>query len=71
MLRFVNLTASGLLAGSLGFGNDVQGECRLAGTFRSIDFDDAAARHAANANRRVQRQRGRGDRRDIGNLTLA
>ena len=49
----------------LGLGDDVQGERGLAGGFRPVDLDDAAARQAADAERDVEAERAGGDRLDV------
>ena len=49
----------------LRLGDDVVDERRLARGLRAEDLDDAPARHAADAEREVQRQRARGDRLDL------
>ena len=48
-------------AGLLGVGDDVQHQGCFAGRFRSVNFNDATARHAADAEREIQRQRAGGD----------
>ncbi len=48
----------------LRLGEHVVDERRLAGGLRAVDLDDAPARHAADAEREVERQRPRGDRLD-------
>ena len=48
----------------LGLGDDVVDQRRLAGGLRAEDLDDAPARHAADAEREVERQRARRDRVD-------
>ena len=58
-------------AGLLRFGHDVQRESGFAGTLRAIDLDNATARHAANADRRVETQGGGRNCRNIGDLALA
>ena len=51
---------------------DLQAQRRLAGGFRAVDFDDAAARQAAHAQRDVEAERARGDDRQVaGDLGLA
>jgi hypothetical protein len=50
---------------ALGLGQDVVDERRLAGGLRAEDLDDAAAGHAADAQREVQRQRAGRDRVDL------
>ena len=55
------INKGGCAACFLRFGDDVQGERRLAGRFRAVDFDDAPARQAADAERDVQPQRAGGD----------
>src|SRR5471032_2316989 len=52
-------------AGLLRLGDDVQGQGRLAGGFRPVDFDHAPARNAADAQRQVKRDRTRRDSRDV------
>ena len=49
----------------LGLGDDVVDQRRLARGLRAEDLDDAAARHAADAEREVERQRAGGDRIDL------
>src|SRR5215216_4920830 len=49
----------------LGLGDHVVDERRLARGLRAEDLHDPAARHAADAEREVQRQRARGDRVDL------
>ena len=49
----------------LRLGDHVVDERRLAGGLRAEDLDDAPARHAADAEREVERQRARGDRVDL------
>ena len=48
----------------LGLGDHVVDERRLARGLRAEDLDDAAARHAADAEREVERERAGRDRRD-------
>jgi hypothetical protein len=48
----------------LAFGDDLQGQRRLARRFRSEDFDDAAARHAPDAERVVDADGAGGDEVD-------
>ena len=48
----------------LGLGEDVVDQRRLARGLRAEDLDDAPARHAADAQREVERQRAGGDRVD-------
>ena len=52
-------------AGLLGLGDDVQGEGGLAGGLRAVDLDDAAARHAADAERDVEGDGAGGDGLDL------
>jgi hypothetical protein len=47
------------------FGNDLEGEGGFAGGFRAVDFDDATARQAADAEGDVQAQRAGGDGLDV------
>ena len=49
----------------LGVGEDVVEQRRLTGRLRPEHLDDAPARHAADAERQVQRQRARRDRGDL------
>ncbi len=46
-------------AGLLGLGADLQGQGGLARAFRAVDFDDAPARQATDAQRDVQTERTR------------
>ena len=48
-------------AGLLGVGDDVQHERRFAGGFRPENFHNATARHAADAQRQVERERAGGN----------
>ena len=50
----------------LGFGHDMQRQGRLAGTFRAVNLDDAALRHAADPERDIEPDRARGDGFGIG-----
>ena len=52
-------------AGLLRLGDDRERERRLAGGFRSIDFHDASAREAADAERLVDQQVAGGDDRHV------
>ncbi len=45
----------------LGFSGQVQTDGGLAGGFRAVDFSDARARHAAHAQRDIQRDGAGGD----------
>src|SRR5205823_7465957 len=49
----------------LRLGDDVEGERRLARRFRPVDFDDAAARDAADAKREIERDAPGGDGGDV------
>ena len=49
----------------LRFGDDVERERGLARAFRAIDFDHAAARQPADAERDVEPEAARGDRLDL------
>jgi hypothetical protein len=49
----------------LHLGNHLQGQRGLAGRFRAVDLDDAAARQAAHAQGNVQAQRAGGDDLDV------
>ncbi len=53
-----------LAAHLLRFGDDVKRQRRFPAGFRAVDFDHAPARHAAHAQRRVDRKRARGDYTD-------
>ena len=55
----------------LGLGDDVQRQRRLAGRLRAVDLDDAAARHAADAEREVERDAAGRDRLDLHRVGLA
>src|SRR5512132_169033 len=55
----------------LRLGDRVQRERRLAGTFRAIDFNDAAARQTAYAERDIEADRAGGDRLGLDRLPLA
>jgi hypothetical protein len=57
-------------AALLGFGNDMEGERRLAGGFRAVDFDNTAARKAADAKRNIEAERTCGDRLDFDRLLV-
>ena len=46
------------------FGNYLQGERRLTGTFRTVDFTDPAIWQAANTQRDIQAKGAGGDRRN-------
>ena len=59
--RVLHVDIRGLAAALLGAGDDVQRERRLAAGFGAVDLDDAAARHAADAEREVERKRAGGD----------
>ena len=48
----------------LRFGDDMQRQRRLAARFRAVNFNHAPARHAAHAQRRVDRKRSGGDHAD-------
>jgi hypothetical protein len=49
----------------LHFGDDLQRQRGLARRFRAVDFDDAAARQAADAQRDVQAERAGGHDLDV------
>ena len=53
--RVFGVDEGGLAAEFLRFGDHVQRERRLAARFRAVDFDDAAARQAADAESSVNR----------------
>ena len=59
--RVLHVDERDLAAGLLGAGEDVQRERRLTGRLGAVDLDDAAAGHAADAEREVERQRPGGD----------
>ena len=52
-------------AGRLRLGDDLQRERRLAARLGAVDLDDAPARHAADAERGVERERAGRDRRHL------
>src|SRR5271165_388395 len=52
-------------AALLRLGDGVQGQRGLARTLRAVDLDDAAARHAADAQRQIQAERARRDHLDL------
>src|SRR6185312_5389009 len=54
----------------LRFGNGVQRQSRLARRLRPVDFDDAAARQAANAERDVEPERPARNRLDVHGLVV-
>ena len=54
----------------LGFGDGVQRQRGLAGGFRPVDFDDAAARQAADAERDVEPERAGRDGLDVHRLVV-
>ncbi len=59
--RMLGVDEGGDAAELLGFGDDVQGHGGLAAGFRAVDFDDAAARESADAQREVQGEASGGD----------
>ena len=61
----------GLAAALLGAGDDVQRERRLAAGFGAVDLNDAAARHAADAEREIKRKRAGGDRLHVHGNVIA
>ena len=58
-------------AGLLGLRDDMQRQCRLAARLRPVDFNDAATRHAADADGGVETEAGGGDGRDVHDLLFA
>ena len=54
----------------LGLGDGVQRQRRLAGGFRPVDLDDAAARQAADAERDVEAERAGRDGLDLDDLLV-
>ena len=69
--RVFGVDERGLSAEFLRFGDDLQRQRGLAAGFRAVDFDDAAAREAANAERGVNRQAAAGDDVDRNQNVLA
>ena len=63
--RMFGVDEGGGAAELLDFGDHLQRERGLAGGFRSVDLDDAAARQAADAECDVETQRAGGDRLDV------
>src|SRR5713101_4240760 len=59
--RVLGVNEGCLAAELLGFGNDVEGESRLAAGFGAVDFDHAAAGKAADAQSGVEREATRGN----------
>src|SRR5690606_22822748 len=58
-------------SGFLSRGDNVQGERRFTRTVRAVNFDDAAARNTADADRRIQAQTLRRYRTDIADRAFA
>ena len=69
--RVLGVDERGHAAAALGLGDHVQGERRLARGLRAVDLDHAAARHPADAERGVERQRAGGDGGDVDLLPAA
>jgi hypothetical protein len=59
--RVFGIDEGGVPPSFLHFGDDLQTERGLAGGFRAVDFDDAAARQAADAKRDIQPERAGGN----------
>ncbi len=55
----------------LGLGGHMQRQRRLAGTFRTVDFDNAALWQSANAERDVEAERAGGNRLNINHIAVA
>src|SRR5690606_11192225 len=58
-------------AHALGLGDHMERESRFARGFRPVDFDDAAARQAADADGEIEAERARRDRVDLLDWTVA
>ncbi len=69
--RMLGIDEGAGAAAPLRLGDGMQGERRLAGAFRAIDLDDAAARQAADAEREVEPQRAGGNDLDPWSPALA
>ena len=69
--RVFDIDEGGQPAALLGLGDDGEGEGGLAGGFRTEDFDDAAAREAADAKRAVDEQVAGGNDIDIDAAVIA
>ena len=69
--RMFGVDEGGRAAGLLRLGDDMQRECRLARTFRSVDFDHPAARQSADAKRDVEPEAAGGNRVDLDLLAAA
>ena len=67
----LDVDEGGQAAGLLGLGDGGEGEGRLAGGFRAVDFDDAAAGEAADAEGAVDEQVAGGDDIDIDAVVVA
>ena len=63
--RVLGVDERGDAARRLRLGDDLQRERGLARGLRAVDLDDAAARHAADAEGGVERERAGGDRGDL------
>ena len=68
--RVLGVDEAANAAALLRLGDDVQRERGLAGGFRPVDLDDAAARQAADAKRDVEAERARGDGLDLHRLLV-
>lgn len=60
----------GIAPGLLGVGDGVQGDRGLTGGLRTVDFDDATARQAADAEGDVESEGTRGDHLDGGTVII-
>ena len=69
--RVLGVDVGGDVARLLRLGHDVERERRLARRLGAEDLDDATARDAADADGRVERERGRRDGRDVDHLFVA
>ena len=69
--RMLDVDERGITAHLLPFRDAVQRERRLTGGFRPVDLDDSAARQAADAERKIQRKRARGDGLHLQRVVLA
>ena len=68
--RVLGVDEAANAAALLRLGDDMQRERGLAGGFRPVDLDDAAARQSANAERDVEPERAGGDGLDLDRLLV-
>src|SRR5205085_6521148 len=69
--RMFGVNISRDAAGLLGLRDDMQRQCRLAARLRPVDFNDAATRHAADADGGIQAEARGGDGRHVYHLLFA